>query len=240
MSAKQNPAKRSGVLVYALLGLFGLPFAIIGALADLEVIRFGYNDIRMHFWSEVPCNVLSAELEESKDSDSVTYRTKARYRYVVNGVEYVGTRVTVSESFDNLSHFHQRVHAELEDHRQTGKPFRCYVNSRQPEESILFRDGRWSVVAMTTWAGLIFSAVGFGLMGVVVASWIEERQKVPSASPPWQARSDWAAGEIRHSDRRIGRILLGTAMGFLVIGTPGAVTSIRELTRVATPGRRSA
>ena len=64
----------SSVVAFVLLGLFALPFAGIGLMADLSLIRLGYDDVRMLWWDEVPCTILAAKLEEVPDTEDVSYR----------------------------------------------------------------------------------------------------------------------------------------------------------------------
>jgi hypothetical protein len=238
MKARKEPTQRAGKLVYLLLALFGLPFAMFGLAADIALIKLGFENVRMRFWQEVPCTILAAELEERHDSKSTTYRVTAKYRYEFDGTEHIGTRITPGDSSDSSKAFHQRIYSGLDQFRQSGQTYPCYVNPGYPDEAILQREDRWGVAAIQTWAALMFSGVGFGLLGVVIASWIEERkQQVPASAnrKPWEHRADWAAGEIQHSDRKAGQILIWTATVIVLISIPGLLSSVSELVRGEEP-----
>ncbi len=234
MVSNSKPEARTGCFVFVLLGAFGLPFAVIGLAAGGSLFRIGYDEIRMKFWSEVPCTVLEAELKEEAGSDSITHRVVARYRYRIGETDYFGKRVSTTGYSDNVGKFHQRVHSELTASIHSGNPFRCFVNPSRPEESILYRDGRWELTALQTWFALVFSAVGLGLLSVVFAAWIDERKKAgfvatDAAVHPWLQRADWVEGEIRFSDQKTGPIVVWVGIAILAVSIPGVVSSVTAL-----------
>ena len=223
----------SNIIAFVLLCLFALPFAGIGLLADMSLIRLGYDDVRMLWWDEVPCTILAAKLEEVPDTEDVTYRVIAKYQYAMNGKPYTAERVSVNGGHDtNL--YQKQVHAKLAEYQQSGKPFRCYVNPLRPDESILYRGVRWTNAALLTLSAIVFSAVGFGLLGLVIASWRTERQRrVPDVPglKPWQTRADWDSGEIRHTAPTSGTVLVWLGAMTLLVSLPCLLASSAELLR---------
>ena len=223
----------SSVIGYVLLGLFALPFAVVGLLTELSLIRLGYDDVRMLWWHEVPCTILAAKIEEAPDTEDVSYRVTAKYRYAIDGTPYTGERLSLNGGSDTNS-CQKRMHAELAEYEQSGKPFRCYVNPSRPEDSILYRGARWTNAAMLTLAAIMFSAVGFGLLGLVITTWRAERRQLVPAVPglkPWQTREDWVSGEIRDSDRMTGTVLVWLGAMTLLVSLPCLLASSAELLR---------
>ncbi|WP_157605521.1 DUF3592 domain-containing protein [Schlesneria paludicola] len=229
-AAKTTATKKSSVVVYLLLALFGLPFAAVGILCDFQVLQSGVKDLRVQFWKETPCTIVSADLLEEPGSEAILYRVKATYRYDFAGQNHVGTRVSVWEPVDSQKSFHERIYAILDEHRAAQKPFPCFVDPHDPTQAILFKDSQFWMVAMQTWMGLLFTAIGLGLISVVVASWRDEQwTSHDSQGPAWARRADWNAGEIRHSDRRASQVLVTGAFVPLIVGLPGAIIGVREL-----------
>jgi hypothetical protein len=223
----------SSIIAYALLGLFALPFAVVGLLSDLSLIHLGYDDVRMQWWNEVPCTILAAKTEEVPDTEDVSYRVTAKYRYTIDGIPYTGERLSLNGGYDTSS-YQKQIQAELAEYEQSGKPFRCYVNPWRSEESILYRGVRWPHATMLTLAAITFSAVGFGLLGIVIAAWRDERRQLVPAAPglkPWQTRADWVSGEIRHSDRMTGTVLVWLGAMTLLVSLPCLLASSAELLR---------
>ncbi len=57
----------------------------------------------MQSWMEVDARVLHAELETNHDGEGgTTYRAIAEYQYVIQGKKYVGDRVSIDSTADNL------------------------------------------------------------------------------------------------------------------------------------------
>ena len=230
MSKSKNKTKRAKFpIAYLLLGLFGLPFAVIGIVAGLSLFFLGYDEIRMQSWAEIPCTILSAELKDETDTESRTVRVVASYRYRVNDQDYVGKRVTTTDFASSNIAFHSKIHALLAEHQKSGEPYRCFVNPDQPEQSILYRDSHWQVIMLQTWMALMFTVIGVGLISIVIASWLDERKQTPrlnKSGQAWMRRADWAAGEIQYSDRKSGRIVFRIGIVIIVLSIPGLVSSL--------------
>ena len=116
MSRLFRSSPRSGL---GCMALFAAPFALVGLVVDLSLIKLGYDDLQMLSWRETPCTILAAELIEDHGGDSTTRRITARYRYTVGGVEHDGARVSLDFGSDNVGTWHQRTFAELEEYRQS-------------------------------------------------------------------------------------------------------------------------
>ena len=233
LTKSKHKAKTAGsAWVYLLVGLFGLPFAIVGVATTLSLFRSSYHEIGMQYWTEVPCSIISSALKDEPGDESRIVRVVASYTYRVDNRDYVGSRVTVSESASSNIAFHTNLQSMLADHQASGQPFRCFVNPNSPEQSILFRDFQWQYTAMQTWMALVFLAIGLGLLAAVAASWVQDGKtpsKVEGQKKPWLRREDWAKGEIRYSGRNAGQVTLWIGVAIFVISIPGLITSLQAL-----------
>lgn len=232
--AKTNP-KISTPLAGGCLSLFGLPFLAAGLFVSW-IYFVGFADWwRARNWVEMPCWIESAELKEDDGGDSTTYKAVATYRYNYEGREYRGERVSLGKGSDNMGNFQRDAHAELAAHvagpaasaeadpRQPGaKPFRCFVNPRQPDESVLYRMFRWQMQAFMAVFALTFPAVGAGLVagGFLASRAIKKDTELRAIHPgePWKWKPDWAGSSIPETARAwSGAYLLYTAWTALVI-----------------------
>lgn len=187
------------------IALFGLPF--LGAGLFVTYLYFaGFAEWwATNSWQEIPCWIESAELERNDGSDSDTYKALATYRYEFGGQTYQGDRVSLSGGSDNIGDFQKKTYRELLRHTGTStageRPtFRCYVNPRNPSESVLYRTLRWERQAFMAIFALTFPAVGAvlvsaGLWGTRVIR-KEAALSEKYLGEPWKWKTHWAGTTI--------------------------------------------
>jgi len=196
MAKKSNQKLGSGCLV-----LFALPFAGIGVFMAVLVARTLWDWNVVQDWVQTPATILEASLEEHRGDDSTSYEAVARYAYQYAGKRHEGTRVALTGGSDNIGSFQRDKAAEIKRFKQNGKPFRCFVNSDDPTEAVLYRDLRIGMFMMKAMIGLLFGGVGFGLIGATF--WVrkrrgrEEKHQQSQPDQPWLWREDWARGVVR-------------------------------------------
>jgi hypothetical protein len=199
------PKKSSGKGGLGCLFLFALPFAGVGVGVLCMVIWSCLQYVTMRHWEEVPARIVRTELKEHHGDDSTSYEATAEYTYTYRGRAFTGNRVSLHSGGDNIGSYQQDVYRELQQYRNSQKPFRCYVNPDQPAESILYRDLRWEMIGFYTLFVLMFGGVGFGLLIGSIYAYRKSRsdQARAAANPeePWLWRDDWAKGEIRSSNK---------------------------------------
>ena len=113
-------------------------------------------------WQEVPARIITAQLDErtsGRRANTTTYKAKATYSYEFQGKPYTGDRVTLHISGDSGG-AEGEIFRQLDEHRATGKPFRCYVNPADPSQSILFRELRGTAMFGQFLAMVCFAAGG--------------------------------------------------------------------------------
>lgn len=228
---KQNINKKFGGVGIV---LFSLPFAAVGVGALVMMLWTLGEWAAMQTWVEVAATIQSAELETHSSSDSTTYSVRAEYRYQWEGKDYKGNRVAISASSDNIGNFHERVHRELEQYEGTGRKFRCYVNSKNPADSVLYRDLRVELLGFMMIFALAFGGAGFGLMaaGIFGAKINRENEALRLQYPeePWRWKKEWNSGVIHsHGKAKMIGVLIFAffwniiSLPVVALGLPGEI-----------------
>jgi hypothetical protein len=139
------------------LAALGLALALIGGFFTWLMWR-SYDRARdMHTWPEVPCVILSAELERRPIDyqGPPEYRVKLLYGYEYQGTRRTGDRITWRgnpwSSKENL--VEQRVTAYPE-----GRELSCRVNPEAPEFAVLEPDTM--APGYSIWFPLLFIVAG--------------------------------------------------------------------------------
>lgn len=221
--AKSKVAKGSKTLGVGCAILFAIPFASVGVFMAWAVISSVAEHTAMQRWVETPAVITRAELDVKHD-DGATYRVIADYQYEFGGQKFQGSRVGISSGSDNIGDFHQRVHHELKAHQTTGQPFRCYVNPDRPEQSILYRELRWEMIAFYDLFVLLFGGFGMAaLVGCILVGGAERKRAaraVEYPDEPWLWRDDWAANEIEPSNKLAFTALVAATLFWNFITLP--------------------
>ncbi len=88
--------------------------------------------------------------------------------------------------------------------------------------------------------GLVFSLVGFGLLAAIISGHRQarRRERIEEAHPesPWLWREDWAAGQVRDSQRSAGAALWGFALFWNLIALPAGFFGVRSALTTGNPG----
>jgi hypothetical protein len=133
----------------------GVIFAVIGIGVLIGALASALYAMDASGWMETPCQIVTAELDESHSDDGTTYRADFTYAYQIDGKNYVGDQDTVMQASGSRKSAKQRL-AEL----PVGTETVCYVNPDDPAESILDRSFPvWGVTGLSAF-GLVFG--GFG------------------------------------------------------------------------------
>ncbi len=195
MNAKTNTTVGAGCLL-----LFSLPFAAVGVGALGMVVWTMGTWLSMQSWQEVPAYIDWVNLVSSDSKKNTTHHVEAQYSYRWEGVRHEGDRVSQYSADDNVGSFHQRVAAELSEHRDKRIPFRCYVNPKNPDQVVLYRNLRVEMLGFMLLFSLLFGGAGFGLMGAALYGnrVLREQQALQEQYPvePWRWRKDWEKGVI--------------------------------------------
>jgi hypothetical protein len=217
--------KSSGEMSGGCLVLFGLPF-LAGGLAVAWLYFSGLADWwAARTWVETPCRIVEAELKESRDSESTSYRAAGRYVYRWEGREYESDRVSLVGGSDNVGDYQQRVHRQMEwAVRERKGAALCYVNPRDPGKSVMVRELRPSQMALLSLFALLFPLVG---AGVSYGGWRATKRKNAQAKlreahpdEPWKWHSAWNVSPMPESGWNVSGVLLLVAGWWAVVTVP--------------------
>jgi len=235
--------KKQNDLSGGCLSLFGLPFLVAGIV--LSAIYFnGYRKwIFAQSWVETPCWIETTELVATRGQKSTSYKTVATYRYDFEGQTYRGDSVSLYFGSDNIGSFQKDAYRELSKYsetvpakrnrakglpatkRQTApRPFRCYVNPREPSESVIYRTLRWPMQAFMAIFALTFPAVGAGLAlgGALLRKHSRREHQLQLEYPgePWKWKLMWSGSTIADKETSSNRAIYAyTIWSALVIGS---------------------
>jgi len=173
------PVKPTGSASLGCIVPFGLLFAVIGCVAFYFItLRPLLRASASSNWVEVPCIILSSEVEIKSDSDGSTYRVAVRYRYTWSGRAYEGERYDFTTGSTNIGVKKMRAAvAALPPGRNTV----CYVDPASPDSAVLTRktgSGVW-IGALT----LVFPLFGLGMIYLSWRSRRIDRSPLGRASP---------------------------------------------------------
>ena len=179
---------------------FLIPFGLIFLMAGLGVGWFYYSILSRWYevrdWKEVPCFIESTDLERKTSKNSEMHVVRAAYRYEYEGRFYKGDGVSLSDQADSFGDYQQRVFSILDEHRREGRPFRCYVNPDVPEEAVIFREARWTILLFMSVFPLVFPLVGglvrlSGVMGLR-NNRREKGHQIRYPGQPWRWKPAWS------------------------------------------------
>lgn len=162
------PGTKKGRVV---LFLFGLPFFAAGVLfCWVGGIRPIIGAVESGSWPQVPCRIVSSEVERNAGSDGDTYRAAITFSYTFEGREYTGGRY----DFSDMSSSGYDGKARIVRQYPVGHQTECWVNPRDPTIAVLAR-GIPGVVYLVIPFTSIFILVGgtimLGAAGLLPEKW---------------------------------------------------------------------
>ncbi|TWT96817.1 hypothetical protein Pla108_25910 [Botrimarina colliarenosi] len=201
----KSSSKVKSLLGALFLTLFALPFAAFGVWMAWSLTSMLWLAWASSSWEAVPATITHVELEKSGDEGSQKVLAEYQYRYA--GQAYESDRVGLSPMADNISSHHRKLYDKWRAAWKAEKTVPCYVDPRDPTQSLLDRQLRMVTVVFHLPFVLCFNAIGFGLItGAVYTVW----KSTAKASGPTgedadgseaslSAGEDWGDGVIRSS-----------------------------------------
>jgi len=189
------------ILVFSLAFMAGGGFALY---SSVDLISFWY---RAQSWPEVPAQIQSVELlsKTSSENDSVTYKASAKYTYQFNEQQYEGNRVTIGNAYTSFQDYPRHCVSVLNRHVLSEESFPCYVNPKNPNESVLFRDFPSGNLFIRLLVGSIFFTIGLiffiGIFYAIHQTKITKKLQEQYPNQPWVWKPEWAEGVIRSNEK---------------------------------------
>lgn len=158
-----------GLLIF---GLFWTAFSSIFLIIGLKT---GYDAFNRSNWSETPCQISSFKINSKPNTDPA-FQVAVEYSYNWEGTQHTGNRLWADkkgeEDYEDLGELIEQYHH--------GKLKTCYVNPKEPTESVLIvGPGDLAGPIIFTLFGAGFVAIGIGMM---IASRKEKKEKSAALS----------------------------------------------------------
>lgn len=170
--------------------IFGLFFAGMGGYIAFQTSVPTYlNWIEAQQWQATDGRILQAGGEVNGVTASYSYRVGQR--------EYRGNRVYLAEFKDNIGAYHREMRSYLREMARSAQPVTVWFNPENPAESIIDRDMRWGLFALTAAFCSVFIIVGLTVAVAAIKSSskprLNRRPSLASLRQSWQAAQ--ASGE---------------------------------------------
>lgn len=172
------------------LFLFGWPLVAVGVGMGWVLVSCLIEWRQMDHWVEIPANIFGKYVGR-----------KPKYKYVFKNKTYTGDRVDMHGGTDNFGGIHEGTMKFLEKYLGKEKPFRCYVNPENPQESILFRKprleklGLYFVLLIVCGGGGIWMLQGYFYLVIKSITVKKLVKKYPRK--PWRHNPAWGEEYIK-------------------------------------------
>jgi len=169
------------------LGLVWIGYAFFGVflIAGVGTVLNGccipmVKIIGANTWTPTPCEILDSKTTKRHDDDGPVYGVSVSYRYWVEGHGFRSNRFSPIEYSTRKS----REAVGILKYYAPGSEHTCYVNPRDPTQSVLVRGGfPWEQLGIGL-IGLIFAGVGGGGIYFVAGRVRKWREKIARAAEP--------------------------------------------------------
>lgn len=214
----------AGRLGSGCLMLFALPFALIGIAAAYLTFSLLFHFFEASSWVEVPAVIEQIELVSSSAKQGASVRIDGRFTYEFEGKSYAAATIDLARSSDNLGSFQRDLFKSLNQSKKTGAKVTAFVNPANPEQAVLNRELRLTLISGYLVFAILFGGTGIGLIAGSILSIRENRiiANLEKNSPGegWKYRQDWAAGYIRSNAGSVTAIYSALAVFILAMTTP--------------------
>ena len=223
--------KKIGCFTYVYVFL-GVPFALVGIFFGAKSVRNFSDAHSMKNWQQVPAKIISAELKEKHSDKSTTFYIDVLYQYLFSGVPYEGSKVNISGGGESGSHYPD-LFKKLDDCKNSGKNYRCFVNPNNPGQAILNNKLRTVDYAIFPAVAILFSGVGIGL--IIFGVFTVKNAKIcvdlhlQNPEKPWLHKPEWINGKIKSSNRISAYFALFFAVFWNLISWPVTIVFIPEI-----------
>ncbi len=160
---------RHRVLIAVAAFFFLLGFGALGAMSAYSLYGTFSAWHASKGYVKVQAKIQSVEFQEWPSLSlrfGSTYRTVARYEYEFAGLRRISNRLDLESpsSFDSVGSYHKQAAESLNYAKAQSMPVDAWVDPKQPDTAILYRDLRWGKVWL-----LLPLAVMFSLLAVAAA-----------------------------------------------------------------------
>lgn len=219
---KVKTERSIGLIIFGLIFFaFGFGFFTFTAIPNI------YDGLKMQSWLSTQATLTAGDLKSNYSDNTRTYQAVGKYNYSVNGQVYYNDRISLSDGYDNVGKFQQRLGTELIRHYKSNRPITIWYNPKNPSDSIVNRDIRWALVGFKFIFVLIFGGVGLAIL-VFAFKGKKINTSAEVKLSPWLARPEWENGSIK-SDAKLGMYAIwGITLFWNLISFPAAIGATLE------------
>ena len=111
-------------------------------------------------WAETPCEIIVSAIDDSDltQHGAVKYTLEIRYRYTVDGEDYIGEKVNRNRPVASAD---PEKTGSVQERYPVGSKAVCFVDPANPEEAILKRDSKAALYSI--WFPALFVVGGIGI-----------------------------------------------------------------------------
>lgn len=160
------------------LFLFGMVFFCVGVGVLIGTLLIPWlSSQAAQDWTEVPCTIVSSEVEIHRGDESTSYSVEAEFTYEIDQQTFTSDRYDF-----NAAKRSRKKCKEIVGQLPAGKKTVCFVDPDDPQSAVLNREFLMSW--MTLLFGLIFSTVGaFVAIGLPIIANRPKKIKKAISSP---------------------------------------------------------
>lgn len=190
--------KQSGNVVGVIFACF---FLIPGLVVMLISFVPVYQYLATQNWQEVNAYLIEVKQVSSRNDSSTSYGVTGHYRYNFEGDSFQSDSLSFYGGTDNLGSFQKQFYRKLKNAQTKNAAVTAWVDPASPEDAYIDRTLRGGVFAFKFLFGLVFTAVGGGIL--LLSRFAKKRSletaRLADSYPeePWKWRPEWQTNIVR-------------------------------------------
>ncbi len=209
------------------LTAFGAVFFLAGVGIFLWGLVSIYDAYEARGWQPVEATITHVEQVISRGDDSTTYGVTGQYQYEYQGRRYTSNQLNFYTGTDNIGSYQQDFYRKLAQVSSNQKTITAYVNPDNPNEAVIDKSIRWSMLGFQSIFLFVFGGVGLAIIifGRYAKKKAAKEQKLQQLFPdePWNWKDEWQSNRFKATTGAGFKVLLGFAILWNLIAIPSSV-----------------
>ncbi|HEY9029885.1 MAG TPA: DUF3592 domain-containing protein [Kangiella sp.] len=209
------------------LTAFGAVFFLAGVGIFLWGLVSIYDAYEARGWQPVEATITHVEQVISRGDDSTTYGVTGQYQYEYQGRRYTSNQLNFYTGTDNIGRYQQDFYRKLAQLSSNQITITAYVNPDNPNEAVIDKSIRWSMLGFQSIFLFVFGGVGLAIIifGRYAKKKAAKEQKLQQLFPdePWNWKDEWQSNRFKATTGAGFKVLLGFAIFWNLIAIPSSV-----------------
>ncbi len=209
------------------LTAFGAVFFLAGVGIFLWGLVSIYDAYEARGWQPVEATITHVEQVISRGDDSTTYGVKGSFNYEYQGKRYSSNKLNFYTGTDNIGDYQQDFYRELQQVKNSNLTITAYVNPDNPNEAVIDKSIRWSMLGFQSIFLFVFGGVGLAIIifGRYAKKKAGKEQELQQLFPdePWNWKDEWQTNRFKAATGAGFKVLLGFAILWNLIAIPSSV-----------------